>query len=104
MVMDVDLIFKIAAIEAEINPIDAEKLGVKEEGFIRVTSRRGSILTRVTITERVKPGMMFMTFHYKESPVNELTNAAFDPITKTAEYKISAVRIEKVEEAPELGI
>ncbi len=89
---------------AEINPIDAEKLGVKEEGFIRVTSRRGSILTRVTITERVKPGMMFMTFHYKESPVNELTNAAFDPITKTAEYKISAVRIEKVEEAPELGI
>ena len=36
---------------------------------------------------------MFMTFHYKESPVNELTNSAYDPITKTAEYKISAVRV-----------
>ncbi len=81
---------------AEVNPIDAEKIGVKEEEFVRVTSKRGSILTRVTITDKVKPGMMFMTFHYKESPVNELTNSAFDPITKTAEYKISAVKVEKV--------
>lgn len=89
---------------AEINPVDAERLGLEEEGFMRVTSRRGSILTRVTITERVKPGMIFMTFHYKESPVNELTNAAYDPITLTAEYKISAVRIEKVNEAPELAL
>jgi anaerobic selenocysteine-containing dehydrogenase len=36
-----------------------------------------------------------MTFHYKESPVNELTNSAFDPVTKTAEFKVCAVRIEK---------
>lgn len=89
---------------AEMNPVEAETLGVKEEDMIRVTSRRGSILTRVTITEKVKPGMMFMTFHYKESPVNELTNAAFDPITKTAEYKISAVKIEKVEDIEGLVI
>ncbi len=83
---------------AEINPKDAERLGVEEEGIIRVTSRRGSILTRVTITDNMKEGMMFMTFHYKDSPVNELTNAAFDPITLTAEYKISAVKIEKDED------
>ena len=83
---------------AEMNPIDAAKLDVKEEDVIRVTSRRGSILTKVTITDKVKPGMMFMTFHYKESPVNELTNAAFDPVTKTAEYKISAVKVEKAKE------
>lgn len=82
---------------AEINPIDAEKLEIKEEDFVRVTSRRGSILTRATITDKVKPGMMFMTFHYKESPVNELTNSAYDPISKTAEYKISAVKVEKAE-------
>ena len=87
---------------AEMNIVDAQKLQVQEEDLIRVTSRRGSILTRVTITEKVKPGMMFMTFHYKESPVNELTNAAFDPITKTAEYKISAVKVEKVEEYSEI--
>ena len=81
---------------AEINPIDAKRMGIVEEEIVRVSSRRGSILTRVTITDKVKPGMMFMTFHYKESPVNELTNAAFDPITKTAEYKVSAVKVEKV--------
>lgn len=82
---------------AEMNPVDAEKLGVEEEGLVRVTSRRGSVLTRVTITDRVKPGMMCMTFHYRESPANELTNSAFDPITKTGEYKVSAVKVEKVD-------
>jgi predicted molibdopterin-dependent oxidoreductase YjgC len=37
-----------------------------------------------------------MTFHYKESPVNELTNSAGDPVTKTAEFKVCAVRMEKL--------
>ena len=81
---------------AEINPLDAAEIGVSEDDQIRVTSRRGSIVTRVTLTTRVSPGLMFMTFHYRESPVNELTNSAFDPVTKTAEYKVSAVKIEKV--------
>ncbi|WP_050355033.1 formate dehydrogenase subunit alpha [Gottschalkia purinilytica] len=81
---------------AEINPKDAKDLGVKDNEEIRVTSRRGSIVSKVKITDRVKPGMMFMTFHYKESPVNELTNSAYDPVTKTAEYKVTAVKVEKV--------
>jgi len=81
---------------AEINPREAEALGVKEEDQIRVTSRRGSIITKVTITDKVAPGVMFMTFHYWESPVNELTNSAYDPVSNTAEYKVSAVKIEKV--------
>lgn len=89
---------------AEINPVDAERLGLEEEGFMRVTSRRGSIVTRVTITDKVKPGMIFMTFHYRESPVNELTNSAFDPITMTGEYKVSAVKIEKIEEEEALKV
>lgn len=80
---------------AEINPVDAAKLGVCDGEEIRVTSRRGSIVTRVVVTEKLAPGVMFMTFHYKESPVNELTNSASDPITKTAEYKVCAVKIEK---------
>lgn len=86
---------------AEINPEDAEAYGLDENSFIRVTSRRGSIVTRVKITDRMKKGMMFMTFHYKESPVNDLTNSEFDPVTKTAEYKISAVKMEKVESEEE---
>lgn len=61
---------------------------------VAVVSRRGRLVTRVQVTDRVPPGIMFMTYHYKESPVNILTNAAFDPITKTAEYKVAAVRLE----------
>lgn len=81
---------------AQINPDDAERLGISADDQVRVTSRRGSIVTNVEITEKVYPGLMFMTFHYKESPVNELTNSAFDPVAKTGEYKISAVKVERI--------
>jgi predicted molibdopterin-dependent oxidoreductase YjgC len=80
---------------AEVNPVDAERLGVVEDELVRVSSRRGSITTRITVTEKVPPGTMFMTFHFKESPVNELTNAEGDPVTMTAEFKVCAVRMEK---------
>jgi formate dehydrogenase alpha subunit len=80
---------------AEINPADAANIGLSEGDTVRVTSRRGSIVAKVTITDKVTPGIVFMTFHYKETPVNELTNSAYDPITKTAEYKVCAIKIEK---------
>jgi predicted molibdopterin-dependent oxidoreductase YjgC len=80
---------------AEVNPADAERLGVVEDELVRVSSRRGSITTRITVTEKVPPGTMFMTFHFKEYPVNELTNAEGDPVTMTAEFKVCAVRMEK---------
>jgi len=86
---------------AEVNPADAERLGVADGGMVRVTSRRGSITTRIVTTERVPVGTMFMTFHYKESPVNELTNAAGDPVTMTAEFKVCAVRMDKEPAAAE---
>ncbi len=82
---------------AEINQVDAAKIGVCTGDKIKIASRRGEIMSRVKITDKVPPGIIFMTFHYKESPVNELTNSAYDPVTKTAEYKVSAVRIEKYE-------
>ena len=86
---------------AEVNPADAERLGVVEDELVRVSSRRGSITTRITVTEKVPPGTMFMTFHFKESPVNELTNAEGDPVTMTAEFKVCAVRMEKEPAAAE---
>ncbi len=86
---------------AEVNPADAERLGVADGEMVRVTSRRGSITTRIVITERVPVGTMFMTFHFKESPVNELTNAAGDPVTMTAEFKVCAVRMDKEPAAAE---
>ncbi len=82
--------------QAEINPADAAKAGVSDGELMRVSSRRGSVVTRAKLTARVPPGIMFMTFHYHETPTNALTNSAFDPVAKTAEYKVSAVRIERV--------
>jgi len=80
---------------AEINPVDAAAIGVSEGEEMRVSSRRGSVVTRVTVTDRVPPGILFMTFHFRETAVNELTNSAYDPISNTAEFKVCAVRIEK---------
>ncbi|OFW58628.1 MAG: formate dehydrogenase subunit alpha [Actinobacteria bacterium RBG_16_64_13] len=81
--------------QTEINPSDASAIGVSEGERMRVSSRRGSVTTRARLTDRVPPGILFMTFHYRETAANELTNSAFDPTSKTAEFKVSAVRIEK---------
>lgn len=80
----------------ELNPADAEALGIQEGDRIKVTSRRGSLITGVQITTRVPAGLTFMTFHFTESPVNALTNSAADPVSKTPELKVCAVRIEKI--------
>jgi formate dehydrogenase alpha subunit len=78
---------------AELHPTDGERLGIVSGAKIRVTSRRGEIVTRVRLTERVQPGMMFMTFHYDDSPVNELTNGATDRVAGTYEYKVCSVKV-----------
>ncbi|OAT81665.1 formate dehydrogenase subunit alpha [Desulfotomaculum copahuensis] len=84
---------------AQLNPADASHLGVATGERVRVTSRRGSLLTKVQVTDRVPPGMIWMSFHYKESPTNVLTVSAFDPISKTGEYKVAAVKVERFTES-----
>ena len=81
---------------AEINPQDAERLGVDSGEKVKVASRRGELTTKVKVTDRVPPGMVFMTLHYKESPTNVLTNAAYDKVTKTYEYKVCGVKVAKL--------
>jgi len=80
---------------AEINPGEAEKLGVGPGDEIRLTTRRGSITAKAMITERVGRGLVFLPFHFIESCANVLTNPAHDPVVKIPEYKVCAVRIEK---------
>ncbi len=77
----------------EINPSDAEALDVRDGMDLEVASRRGKITVPAKITERVFPGCVFMTFHFKENPANALTIAALDPIAKIPEFKACAVRI-----------
>jgi formate dehydrogenase alpha subunit len=80
----------------EISPEDADRLGLGKSEPVRVISRRGEIQTTAWITRRVPPGVVFIPFHFAESAANVLTNPALDPVAKIPEYKVGAVRIEKV--------
>jgi predicted molibdopterin-dependent oxidoreductase YjgC len=82
---------------AEINPQDARRLGVSTGGRIRVTTRRGSIVTFANVVERVAPGEAFVPFHFQEAAANRLTNDALDPVAGIPELKVCAARIEQVE-------
>ncbi|MGK0466964.1 MAG: formate dehydrogenase major subunit [Clostridium sp.] len=79
----------------EINPKDAKKLDIADGDEIRVTTRRGSLITKAQVTTRVPIGLTFITFHFTESPGNILTNSASDPITQTPELKVCSVKVEK---------
>jgi predicted molibdopterin-dependent oxidoreductase YjgC len=80
----------------EVNPDDAAYHGLNEQSRVRITSRRGSIEAEAWITDRVLPGMVFANFHFPDAAANELTIAALDPVAKIPEYKICAIRMEKV--------
>ncbi len=82
----------------ELNPTDAEKLGVNGNKSLRITSRRGSIVAQAWVTDRVPPGMVYANFHFPEASANELTLAALDPVSKIPEYKVLAVKVELVKE------
>jgi formate dehydrogenase major subunit len=83
----------------DMNPRDALDLGVGEGDQVRVTSRRGSILIGVRISDRQARGQIFIPMHYREAAANLLTNPQLDPYAKLASFKVSAVRIEPAREA-----
>ena len=80
----------------EVNPDDAARMGLGDQSRVRIESRRGVIEAEGWITDRVPPGMVFANFHFPESSANELTLAALDPVAKIPEYKVCAVRMEKI--------
>ena len=80
----------------EINPKDALKTQIRDGELMKVASRRGEIVAKAEVTDRVEPGLIFTTFHFPESAANFLTNPALDPQAKIPEYKVCAVRVEPV--------
>jgi formate dehydrogenase major subunit len=86
------------AIEPEafvgVHPEDARELGVEDGGRVRVTSRRGSVTLRARVTERERPGAVFIPFHFREAAANLLTLDDLDPDGKIPEFKFCAVRVE----------
>jgi formate dehydrogenase major subunit len=81
---------------AEINPKQAKELGIIQGERIKVFSRRGEIEIKADLSERMEGNTIFIPFHFVESAANRLTNPAFDPIAQIPEFKVCAVRIEKV--------
>lgn len=80
----------------EVHPSDAATYGIVDGELIEVRSRRGAAKGRAWVTRRVRPGLVFMTFHFSESPANILTTSAADPVTGTPQLKVCAVSIRKI--------
>jgi formate dehydrogenase major subunit/formate dehydrogenase alpha subunit len=80
---------------AEINERDAEAAGIRDSGMAVIRSRRGQVRVQARVGQRVPPGLVFLSFHWKEAPANLLTqDFALDPKAKIPEYKVCAVRLE----------
>jgi formate dehydrogenase alpha subunit len=80
----------------EIHPDDAAKIGLNGGKRVRVVSRRGQIELDALVTDYIKPGIVFVPFHFAEAAANALTNAELDPVAKIPEYKVCAVNVEAV--------
>ncbi len=80
----------------EVNYKDADRLGIKNGERIAVRSRRGEISATAHVGRKVSEGETWMPFHFEDSPVNMLTNAALDEFARIPEYKVCAVQIGKL--------
>ncbi len=77
----------------EIHPADAEMHGIRNGDPVKVSSRRGEIIVRATVTEKTSIGVVFLPWHFAEAAANLLTNDALDPQAKIPEFKACAVQI-----------
>ncbi len=82
----------------EIHPFDAEERGVVQDDWVGIQSRAGATVLRADITERVKPGVVYTTFHHPVSGANVVTTDNSDWATNCPEYKVTAVQVTKVTE------
>lgn len=76
----------------EISPEDAARLNIRHGDMVIVKTRRGETEAKARVTDKVKPGVAFMPFHWQGT--NIITSDALDPVAKIPEYKVAACRIE----------
>ena len=95
------LLARSPELQVSLNAEDGERFNVADGEWVRVRSRRGELEGRVLYTEKMRKGEVFVPFvKLQEHAANFLTNSAFDPNSKIPEYKVCAVRIEKIGETP----
>jgi formate dehydrogenase alpha subunit len=80
----------------EMHPEDAARVGVANGEMVEVASRRGQVNVKADVTDKIQPGVVFMTFHFPESAANFLTNPALDPVAKIPEFKACAVKVSRI--------
>ncbi|WP_170434380.1 formate dehydrogenase subunit alpha [Ruegeria arenilitoris] len=82
-----------------MNPRTLKLMGIEPGEMVRLTTRRGSIEIMVRADRAIAEDMVFIPFAYVEAAANILTNPAIDPYGKIPEFKFSAIRVEKIEDA-----
>ena len=82
----------------EINTEDALRLGISDGDSVKLTSRRGSVVSKARVGDKVSVGETWMPFHFSDAFANVLTNAVLDKFARIPEYKVCAIKIEKAEE------
>jgi assimilatory nitrate reductase catalytic subunit len=82
----------------EMNPVAAEKLGIKQMEYVRLESRRGDAVVMVQLTQRLPENMVFIPFHFYNC-INRLSLGLLDPYSRQPAFKQSAVRIKKTDQA-----
>jgi formate dehydrogenase major subunit len=85
------LIGRVPDLFAEINPADAEKLGIGDGDLVTVSTERGEAQAAARLTEGMKRGVVFMPFHFPGT--NILTSEAADPEARIPEFKVCACRV-----------
>jgi formate dehydrogenase major subunit len=80
----------------DVSPEDAKQLGVHDRDAVRVVSQYGSAVLPARVNSAIQPGQLFATFHTPEVFLNALTGPHRDVTTGTPEYKVTAVRIERL--------
>jgi formate dehydrogenase major subunit len=89
------------AVEPEANcslhPKTLRKLDVAPGGWVRLTTRRGSVMLLARADRAVAEDMVFLPFAFVEAAANLLTNSAIDPYGKIPEFKFCAVKVENAE-------
>ena len=80
----------------QMNPADAQRLGIADKQLVWISSRRGKVISRADLSDRINPGAVYMTYQWWVGACNELTQDNLDPISKTPETKYCAVKVEAI--------
>ncbi|MEB1805958.1 MAG: molybdopterin oxidoreductase family protein [Bacillaceae bacterium] len=86
----------------EIHPQTALEYNIENDTFVRIESKRGSVIVKSKVTESIREDTLFAPFHWGDFQcINRVTNPALDPVCRMPEFKVSSVKISPVQPVKE---